>query len=913
MVFELIQQFIRINRFYRLLFLFLIISPNLYLINNFQTTSYQTNLMSNQDDITVNTFSEDEYCGDTIDYSKISNYRSDFTSYSTEAISIDGNFAYVTRSDIFIFNITDSSSPTYIGRFNYEYGDILKAQVTNSIGYLICRNLGVLIVNFTDPYNPIELGKCGRFDGRVRTNTYEYVVDGQFENHYAYVTVAGYKKAFLGWNRFSALYIFDLSDPIFPKPIGYHEGIFSRLIISNGFCYLVKSYYYFHSGSTDILDVRNPSHIRKVADIYSSSISYVSDGIAIVRNYENITLYDVSNPSKPAKKAIITNFNYNSFDTSNDRLFLTNGSAIDIYNINDLTTPQLIYHLPIDKQTSFIKIKDNLLYLDSADFFVDFKIYDVSISIKPISVGEVTYGSFGGCNDITVKGNFAFVSNDFGMNIINISNSAYPSEISAYDRYSDPVFLAADISFHNYYYSYIDFQITIEDNLVYLISDDAIEIINCTDIFNPHAIAIIEPESYYDFDKFIVYNHYIYVTTEPGKLTIYNCTNPNYPHVLSEYEIDNDISDLFIQNDSIIFLLNYNRSSYTYEFMLDVIDISDKSNPELIGTNSDFLWGYSKCVIEDDTLFVLLNNEFLIVDFSDPFNPLNISCIEFVRSSNYYSYYFGNIEKCDNKIYIPLGREVIVLDVSNLNDPVVYARFEYLPEYFSYEAFTNHGIIYEDEDLEIGRIKVVSDKIYVSRYDDGFDIIGPDSDCDFMSDYLEINVYHTNPVDHDMDDDGIPDGLENLNGLNPFNESDAFLDYDSDGLHNLLESFYFTNPFSNDTDQDGLSDQYEINNQLNALYFDTDQDGLSDGVEVDIFGTDPFNPDTDADNLDDFYEVARGKNPFIYDRWKRVFLGWIFPIYLIIPCACPWYIRKIRTEIRMRNLRVERSNDESIN
>ena len=42
-----------------------------------------------------------------------------------------------------------------------------------------------------------------------------------------------------------------------------------------------------------------------------------------------------------------------------------------------------------------------------------------------------------------------------------------------------------------------------------------------------------------------------------------------------------------------------------------------------------------------------------------------------------------------------------------------------------------------------------------------------DSDGDGLSDADEVNVYGTDPFDPDTDDDGMPDGWEVFNGLNP--------------------------------------------------------------------------------------------------------------------------------------------------
>ena len=146
-----------------------------------------------------------------------------------------------------------------------------------------------------------------------------------------------------------------------------------------------------------------------------------------------------------------------------------------------------------------------------------------------------------------------------------------------------------------------------------------------------------------------------------------------------------------------------------------------------------------------------------------------------------------------------------------------------------------------------------------------------DPDNDGVLNYDEF-LNGTNPRDPDTDGDGMPDGWEYFNNLNPLDEKDNASDIDEDGLTNYQEYIYNTNPRNPDTDGDGMPDGWEIKYGfdpiLNDGFEDEDGDGLSNTMEY-KYGTDPKNPDTDGDGLTD------GTDPYPLDRFNDIF-AWIY-------------------------------------
>jgi len=143
--------------------------------------------------------------------------------------------------------------------------------------------------------------------------------------------------------------------------------------------------------------------------------------------------------------------------------------------------------------------------------------------------------------------------------------------------------------------------------------------------------------------------------------------------------------------------------------------------------------------------------------------------------------------------------------------------------------------------------------------------ISNDTDCDGLTDWQELFVYHTIPYDPDSDDDWMPDRWEIEHNYNPLNASDGGLDPDNDGLNNSMEFKYKADPFNPDTDFDGMNDLYEVQHGFNAsnpidATFDNDTDELINKLEC-FLGTDPFNNDTDNDTMIDGWEYRYGLNP----------------------------------------------------
>jgi hypothetical protein len=114
------------------------------------------------------------------------------------------------------------------------------------------------------------------------------------------------------------------------------------------------------------------------------------------------------------------------------------------------------------------------------------------------------------------------------------------------------------------------------------------------------------------------------------------------------------------------------------------------------------------------------------------------------------------------------------------------------------------------------------------------------------------------------------DGLSNAWELNQCNtlKYGPGDDPDVDGLTMLEEYQKGTLACNSDSDGDGMPDGWEVDNNLDPLVDDANQDPDGDALtnlQEYQAGTDPHNPDSDGDGMPDGWEVQNGLDPLSDD------------------------------------------------
>jgi len=398
---------------------------------------------------------------------------------------------------------------------------------------------------------------------------------------------------------------------------------------------------------------------------------------------------------------------------------------------------------------------------------------------------------------IDVVGNYAFLTDeDDGLEIVDISNKMTPEFVSEIDYHG----AAVDV-------------VVIDDIAFILDNDMGIIFINISDPSNP----VKEGEfgiggPVYDIK---ITGNYTFVANGFNGLRIVNVTDISNP-----FEIDSFDPGAIAYGVSIVEDIAYLT---TYDSGLYVVNISNPASPQYLGSYNDGKI-MKKIWVEGDFAYITKGTDGLqILDIS---NFSDITQLDIIESS-YYSP--ENIIVDNNLAFVTAGTHG--LQIFNVTNKFEIERIG---------TFVDGG---EALDLSLA-----NGLIFLADGIDGLEIIGLDTDNDYLADFAETNYYATDPNNPDVDQDGLLDGEEVYPG--------------NDG--------WVTNPKNNDTDFDGMPDGWESTNSLNPTLNDAngdkDQDGLTN-LEEYQYGTDPNDFDSDNDSFTDKEEIDAGTDPNDPNDW----------------------------------------------
>ncbi|MCP5522269.1 MAG: hypothetical protein H7A46_12055 [Verrucomicrobiales bacterium] len=192
-------------------------------------------------------------------------------------VQVVGDLAYLADDGIGlqIIDVSDPDHPEWLGTFNTAWGPYA-VQVVGNTAYLAAFLAGLQIVDVSDPSSPKLVSQ--QYFG------FEHM-DVCVAGNLAYVASFG-----------SGLYILDVSDPANPTSTGRYNPGFPAISVS-----VAGNRAYVGAGGLEILDVTAPASPVLLGEGYGGIARDVEvvGSLAYVATYYGLTVYDVSDPTKP--------------------------------------------------------------------------------------------------------------------------------------------------------------------------------------------------------------------------------------------------------------------------------------------------------------------------------------------------------------------------------------------------------------------------------------------------------------------------------------------------------------------------------------------------------------------------------------------------------------------------------------
>ena len=469
--------------------------------------------------------------------------------------------------------------------------------------------------------------------------------------------------------------------------------------------------------------------------------------------------------------------------------YSTGINGLQIIDISDISNP-IIKGIYVTKgDANSVVVQGNIAYI--AEGYNGLSIIDVSNVIKPKFIKSIDLGGY--VNDIKLNGKRAFISNETeGLQIIDIEN----------ENETDPE-LIKNINCLGFIH---DFKII--NNIAYLATSRGLEIIN---IDNYQLMMGNFNVSYGSVNGIDIMDDIAYLTVniqdnidkdednnnENGILFVIDVKNPEKPVKKIKIDINERINGVtciddliyvhgneyihiikiydslyyevvekkFISDpydsiaENIIIENNLAFVSYVNSNHLNIFNMLKFSNNQLYNTEKlSLLYGIK--TVYEDILYIINNDEIIIMDVNDPKHPLTKGITDIESSEQGFVNYIIVFNK---KIFMTNELGLLIYDISDPLNPIFDSYIETpgcasdvaISKEYAYVADGESGLQiinisdtssltiinnYDDEIGDANSIDIINNLAYIADRENGIQVINIDNPkCPHLEDKIELN------------------------------------------------------------------------------------------------------------------------------------------------------------------------------
>lgn len=543
--------------------------------------------------------------------------------YFVEGIAVKGTLAYVAAggAGLRVIDISDPVHPTELGAWDSP-GYAEGVTVAGSIVYLADGPYGLRILDVSNPANPIPIsdayptdyvfevtvagkvayvagGGAGLLLVDVSNPLYPVEISSLETPGYAYQVAVNGPKAYVadGWD---GVRVIDVSDIYQPQEIGHYQtpGEAFDVNISGNRAYVADAF-----KGLQILDITNPAQPLElggysVAKGHAGHLAIVGNKAFVADTNWGLWIIDISNPAAPFKLG-----NYQPLSlakavaVSGDYAYVAAGDfGLYAVNIANPTLPMEVDTFATNHYASSVAVQGHYAYVATMDGQT---LYVLDIT-NPSNIvlagsdvrtgGDVVAGS-GAYRDFAVSGGFAYLANETGLVIIDMSDPPHPHERGFISLREWP---GGEISSASV-------GVVVKNGLAYVAAENTG--IKIVDVSQPDSPTLIGNCRFDGAQDVVVAGTYAYVASANG-LTVVDVTDPRNP-VQRSFTATPDSAERIIFKDNIVYMSERNTGMVT-------IDVSNPLNPTLSGSYNTL--GYAQdIVLDSDRVYVADDDGGLVI------------------------------------------------------------------------------------------------------------------------------------------------------------------------------------------------------------------------------------------------------------------------------------------------------------